>query len=80
VGVSGPERRVPEGGEEAVLLGAECRHLPREVLDLLLKCGVRGRATPASTGCDLGDTVRTEGCVLLAALVLTGKNGLYFRG
>jgi hypothetical protein len=31
--VDGAERRVPEAGSEMVLLGAECRHLAREVVD-----------------------------------------------
>jgi hypothetical protein len=39
-GISSAGTRVPEGGAEAVLLGAECRHLGGEVLDLLQKCGV----------------------------------------
>jgi hypothetical protein len=34
------ERRVSKTGAEAVLLGAECRHLAGEVIDLLQKCGV----------------------------------------
>jgi hypothetical protein len=42
VRVSGAEGRVPEAGTEAVLLGAECRHLAGEVLYLLQQCGVVG--------------------------------------
>jgi hypothetical protein len=30
--------------------------------------------------CDLGDAVRTAGCGLQAALVLTSENGLYVGG
>jgi hypothetical protein len=36
----GTEGRVPEDGAETVLLGAECRHLVGEVLDLQQKGGV----------------------------------------
>jgi hypothetical protein len=43
--VPGAEGRVPEAGAETVLLGAECRHLAGEVVDLLQKCGVVGGGT-----------------------------------
>jgi hypothetical protein len=42
IGVSGTEGMIPEAGKEAVPLGAECRHLPEGVLDLLLKCSAIG--------------------------------------
>jgi hypothetical protein len=81
--ISGAGTRVPEAGAVAVVLGAECRHLAREVLDLLQNCGVVGRWTNDSEcrlGCDLGDAVRAVGCGFQAALLLTGENGLYVRG
>jgi hypothetical protein len=40
--VPGAEGRGPEAGAETVLLGSEYRHLAREVIDLLRKCGVVG--------------------------------------
>jgi hypothetical protein len=75
--------RIPEAGAETVLLGAECRLLAREVVDLLQKCGVVGWWTNASErrlGCNLWDAVRTAGCGVQAALLLTGENGLYVGG
>jgi hypothetical protein len=78
----GAEGRVPEFGAEAVLLGAECRHLAGEVLDLLQKCGVGGwtYTSELRLGCHLGDAVHTAGCGVQAALLLTGENGLYVGG
>jgi hypothetical protein len=61
--VSGAEGRVPEAGAEAVLLGAECRHLAGEVPDLLQKCGVVGAWTDASD--------RRLGCIFI--LYSTGR-------
>jgi hypothetical protein len=80
--VPGVEGRVPEAGAEAVLLGAECRHLAGEVLDLLQKCGVGGwtNASQRWLGCDLRDAVRTAGCGVQAAFLLTGEYGLYVGG
>jgi hypothetical protein len=78
--VPGAEGTVPEAGAETVLLGAECRHLAEEVVDLLQKCGVVGGLTNVSErrlGCHFGDAVRTAGCGVQAALLLTGENGLY---
>jgi hypothetical protein len=76
----GAEGRVPETDAEAVLLGAECRHLVGKVLDLLRKYGVAEGWTNASDrrlGCHIGVAVHTAGCVVLAALMLTRENGLY---
>jgi hypothetical protein len=81
--VPGAEGRVPEAGAKAVLLGAECRRLAGEVLDFLQKCGVVGGWTNDSErrrGCDLRDAVRTAGCGVQAALLLTGETGLYVGG
>jgi hypothetical protein len=81
--VPGAVGKVPEDGVETVLLGAECRHLAREVVDLLQMCGVVGRWTNASKrrlGCHLGDAVRTACCGVQASLLLTGENGLYVGG
>jgi hypothetical protein len=81
--VPGAEGRVPEVGAETVLLGVECHHLAREVVDLLQKCGVVGGWTNASErrlGCHHGDAVRTAGCGIQAALLLTSENGLYVGG
>jgi hypothetical protein len=72
-----------EAGAEAVLLGAECRQLAGEVLDLLQKCGVFGWWTNASElqlGCDLRDAVRTADCGVQATLLLTGENGRILGG
>jgi hypothetical protein len=66
---------------EAVVLGAVCRHLAGKVLDLLQKCGVvGGRSSELLLRCDLGDAIRTGGCSVQAALVLTGEIGLYVEG
>jgi hypothetical protein len=81
--VSGAEGRVPEAGAEVFLLGVKCRHLVGEVLDLLQKCGVVGGWTNASErrlGCHLGGAVRTGGCGVQAALLLTGEYGLHVGG
>jgi hypothetical protein len=81
--VPGAEGRVPEADAETVHLGAECRHMAREVVDLLQKCGFFEGWTNASErrlGCHLGDVVRTAGCGVQAALLLTGKGGLYVGG
>jgi hypothetical protein len=73
---------VPEASAETVLLSAECRHLAGEVVDLLQNCGVVGwtNGSERRLGCHLGDAVRTAGCGVQAALLLTGENGLYIGG
>jgi hypothetical protein len=80
--VPGAEGRVLWAGPETVLPGAECRHLAGEVVDLLQKCGVGGwtNASERRLGCHLGDAVRTAGCGVQAALLLTGEGGLYVGG
>jgi hypothetical protein len=69
---------VPEAGAETDLLGAECRHLAGEGVDLLQKCGVGGwtNGSERRLGCHLGDAVRTAGFGVQAALLLTGENEL----
>jgi hypothetical protein len=52
--VAGAEGRVPEAGAETVLLGAECRHLAREFVDLLQKCGVVGGCKAPEVSQELG--------------------------
>jgi hypothetical protein len=82
VWMPGAGSRVP-GAVGRVLLSAECRHLAREVVDLLQKCGVVGGWTNANErrlGCHVGDAVCTAGCGVQAALLLTGENGLYVGG
>jgi hypothetical protein len=62
---------------------AECRHLVIEVLDLLLECGAvreRTNAGKRRLGCDLGGTVRTEGCRVQARLRLEGEHSLDVGG
>jgi hypothetical protein len=75
-------RRVPEAGAEKVLLGADRRHLAGDFVGLLQKCGVRGwtNASDRRLGCHLEDAVRTAGCGVQAALLLTGEGGLYVVG
>jgi hypothetical protein len=51
-----------------------------EALNLLQKCGVFGgwnNASKRRLGCDLGDAVRTAGCGVQVAVMLTDENGLY---
>jgi hypothetical protein len=83
VGVSGVEGRVPKAGTEVIPLGAECRHLPGEVLYLLLRCSAVGGWFTASgcwLGCDLRDAVCTPHCGVQAAFLLTGEESLYVGG
>jgi hypothetical protein len=81
--ILGAERRISDAGAEAVLLGAECRHLAGEVLDLLQKCGVVGGWTNASKrrmGFDLRVAVLTACFGFQAALILTVESGQYVEG
>jgi hypothetical protein len=54
--VPGAEGRVSEAGTETVPLGTECRHLPREVVVLLQKCGVVGGGGPTLASAGWGAT------------------------